>query len=75
MKETGRPVKVEWPRMRREPVTVDVRREEYVTVVSLRTRRSWRRLSAEERVTVLRVGAEQLQEVARQMLAEAEEVE
>lgn len=52
----------------------EVRREEYAMHFVLRVRRAWNRMPAEERREALLAGADQLEEYARQMRSEAEEI-
>lgn len=53
-------------------ITVDPpRRDDYATTIVLRYRRSWNKMSLMEREAVLLQGADALDELARQMRAEA----
>lgn len=55
-------------------ITVDARRDEYAATFILRNRRSWDKMSLDERHEVLTQGAAALQEYAAQMLSEAEQM-
>lgn len=55
-------------------ITVEARRDEYAATFKLRNRRSWDKMSPEERVAVLRQGATALEEYASQMRDEAEQM-
>lgn len=55
-------------------MTADVKRDDYTMTFVLRTRRSWRKLSLDERRTALLEGADQLDVYAQQMREEAEQI-
>lgn len=55
-------------------ITVEARRDEYTATFIVRSRRSWNKMSLDERYQVLSQGATALQEYAAQMLSEAEQL-
>jgi hypothetical protein len=54
-------------------LTAEVKRDDYTMTFVLRTRRSWRKLSLDERRAALLEGAEQLDVYAQQMREEADD--
>lgn len=55
-------------------IAPEVRRDDYSMTFILRVRRSWPKMTAEARQAALLAGADQLEEYARQMREEAEEL-
>jgi hypothetical protein len=53
-------------------ITAEVTRGDYDITLKLRVRRSWQKMTLDERRMVLLAGAEHLDEYARQMREEAE---
>lgn len=58
----------------RVPVVAEANRSDYAMVFTLRHRKTFSAMSVDERVQVLTAGAEALDEYARQMRTEAQEI-